>query len=431
MENKFVLIIHQNIEEASEIRDQLEAKDIHSVFSSSLKKGIELLLTIDPSLIILSSDMTQIDNYGSLDLSEKASQRLIPLLVITDPLSSAEKVSLYQNGAFDVIERPIDYPLFTQLISTRRTFAKMLDNELILDKSTGAYNRKTFFEHMQKRLFSYTNDPSTFSAALIDVDGLKEINRRAGFMTGDVVIKKLLHLINRFSDTTTVYRLSSKEFLLIFENLSMDDAVTRTTELALEFKTAQFPTELGDFQPTISASLSFWDSPKKSVGDLLKELDTAMQIMKDAGGNHVLPYSSSSEHTLKRNIRVILIDDDPIVQAMLQKHFAMWQMDKYTTSIQSFKSGYEFVHSDWYDTSTYYVFLLDGIMPKMTGFEVLEYVRSNYLSDRIIIAMLTSRNSSTDIEQALKLGADDYLTKPFRPKEVVLKIERLVRRLFG
>lgn len=431
MENKFVLIIHNNIEEASEIREQLEVKNIPSVISVSLEKGIELMLTVDPALIILSSDIPQSENNGMLDLSEKALKRLIPLLIITDKLSSADQVSLYRNGAFDIIQRPIHFLPFIQLISTRLSFTKLLDKELVLDKLTGAYNRKTFFEHMQKRILQYTNTPSSFSAVLIDVDALKEINRRAGFMSGDEVIKTLLHLIKEFDEITPVYRLSSKEFLLVYENLPIDKAVTNMTTIAHQFKTTPFQTDLKELHPTISVSLSHWDSPEKSVGELLKELDGMMQIIKDAGGNHVSPYSSYDEQTLKRTLKVILIDDDPIVLAMLEKHFSMWRMEKYNVCNQSFKSGYEFINSDWYDSSTYYVLLLDGVMPKMTGFEILEHVRSTYPSDRIIISMLTSRNSSTDIEQALQSGSDDYLTKPFRPKEVVLRIERLIRRLFG
>jgi DNA-binding response OmpR family regulator len=69
-------------------------------------------------------------------------------------------------------------------------------------------------------------------------------------------------------------------------------------------------------------------------------------------------------------------------------------------------------------------------MPKMDGLEVLHIVKKNVESQRVLVAMLTARKNEQDILHALNSGADDYMLKPFHPQEVLVRIQRLVNRLF-
>jgi diguanylate cyclase (GGDEF)-like protein len=74
------------------------------------------------------------------------------------------------------------------------------------------------------------------------------------------------------------------------------------------------------------------------------------------------------------------------------------------------------------------VVLLDVTMPKMTGFEVCEKIRSHSTTCLIPVILLTSRSSTRDRVTGLKLGADDYVIKPFEPLELSARVERLIRR---
>lgn len=72
--------------------------------------------------------------------------------------------------------------------------------------------------------------------------------------------------------------------------------------------------------------------------------------------------------------------------------------------------------------------LLDVMMPKLTGFEVCEKLRSNAKTCLIPIIMLTSLAQTKDKITGIKLGADEYLTKPFENFELIARIESLLRR---
>ena len=72
--------------------------------------------------------------------------------------------------------------------------------------------------------------------------------------------------------------------------------------------------------------------------------------------------------------------------------------------------------------------LLDLMLPKIDGLEVARQIKSNNNSASIPIIMLTAKSSEIDKVLGLELGADDYITKPFSPKELVARVKAVLRR---
>ena len=72
--------------------------------------------------------------------------------------------------------------------------------------------------------------------------------------------------------------------------------------------------------------------------------------------------------------------------------------------------------------------ILDVMMPGMDGFELLRHLRQNPLTKSMPIIMLTARGTEEDRISGFEYGADDYVTKPFSPKELMLRVKRLIKR---
>jgi two-component system, OmpR family, phosphate regulon response regulator PhoB len=72
--------------------------------------------------------------------------------------------------------------------------------------------------------------------------------------------------------------------------------------------------------------------------------------------------------------------------------------------------------------------ILDLMLPKMPGLEVCKILKSDSLTRHIPVLMLTARAEEVDRIVGLELGADDYVTKPFSPREVVLRAQAILRR---
>jgi two-component system phosphate regulon response regulator PhoB len=75
------------------------------------------------------------------------------------------------------------------------------------------------------------------------------------------------------------------------------------------------------------------------------------------------------------------------------------------------------------------VIVLDLMMPQMSGEEVCRELKNHESTARIPVLMLTAKAASEDRISGLELGADDYLTKPFSPRELVLRVEAVLRRM--
>jgi DNA-binding response OmpR family regulator len=71
--------------------------------------------------------------------------------------------------------------------------------------------------------------------------------------------------------------------------------------------------------------------------------------------------------------------------------------------------------------------LLDVMLPYTDGFELLAQLRANPAWNGVPVIILTSRTREHDAVRALSLGADDYLTKPFSPAELIARIRRRIR----
>src|SRR5438045_7149087 len=72
--------------------------------------------------------------------------------------------------------------------------------------------------------------------------------------------------------------------------------------------------------------------------------------------------------------------------------------------------------------------VLDVMLPELSGFEVLRRIRA---SSRMPVIMLTARGEEVDRVVGLEMGADDYLAKPFSPRELVARIRAVLRRMSG
>jgi CheY-like chemotaxis protein len=71
--------------------------------------------------------------------------------------------------------------------------------------------------------------------------------------------------------------------------------------------------------------------------------------------------------------------------------------------------------------------VLDISMPRADGFEVLAHLKSRPVPKRIPVMVLTARNAPDDIREAIRLGAQDYLTKPFSDRVFLMRLQRLLR----
>jgi DNA-binding response OmpR family regulator len=116
--------------------------------------------------------------------------------------------------------------------------------------------------------------------------------------------------------------------------------------------------------------------------------------------------------------RILVIDDDDKLNALLTQYLATFDLS--VSSRVTAQDGLRALQEDAYD-----VVVLDVMLPGMDGLTVLKKIRD---FSRVPVVMLTARGGVADRIIGLEAGADDYLPKPFEPRELVARIQAVLRR---
>lgn len=119
--------------------------------------------------------------------------------------------------------------------------------------------------------------------------------------------------------------------------------------------------------------------------------------------------------------KIIVIDDDNKLTDLLKDY-----LKKYNYSVVSYDNPVDALAH--LRNNSYDLMILDFMLPDMDGFETLKELRK---TNEIPVIMLTARGETTDKIVGLELGADDYLSKPFEPRELVARIQSVFRRTDG
>ena len=120
--------------------------------------------------------------------------------------------------------------------------------------------------------------------------------------------------------------------------------------------------------------------------------------------------------------RVLVVDDEADIVALVAYHLAR---AGYRVSTAS--SGSDALEDARREQPA--LIVLDLMLPGLSGYEVLERLRADASTRDIAVLMLTARREEQDRIRGLSLGADDYLTKPFSPQELVLRVGAILRRM--
>ncbi len=123
----------------------------------------------------------------------------------------------------------------------------------------------------------------------------------------------------------------------------------------------------------------------------------------------------------KTKTRILLVDDEPDILEILEYNLTNegYKVTKAKNGVEALKKA-----NEWEP----HLVLLDVMMPEMDGIETCEQLRKNPKLANLIIVFLTARSEDYSQVAGLEAGADDYITKPIKPKVLLSKIKAMLRR---
>jgi two-component system, OmpR family, alkaline phosphatase synthesis response regulator PhoP len=138
------------------------------------------------------------------------------------------------------------------------------------------------------------------------------------------------------------------------------------------------------------------------------------------------PLTSSSSERISRDSkpagerRILIVDDEPFILKSLT--FVLRKEGFLVDSATNGMEAKEKIEQQRPD-----VVFLDIMMPKMNGLEVCQWLRQDPVLKNTYVIILTAKGQEADREKGLKIGADEYMTKPFSPSHVVNRIKELLK----
>ena len=120
--------------------------------------------------------------------------------------------------------------------------------------------------------------------------------------------------------------------------------------------------------------------------------------------------------------RILVVDDEPDITALVAYHLA-----KAGYRVSTASNGTEAIRAAADQRPD--VIVLDLMLPGLSGLDVLQALRKQEETREVGVILLTARREEADRIRGLSLGADDYLTKPFSPHELTLRVGAILRRL--
>lgn len=425
-----IQIIDDDISMLILLKDVLEEKGWMVIANTTYDKAISQYYDVDPDCVIIDVNLPGKNGIEIIEELQKHTSKLfVPKIIISIVNDRNTRLNAFRKGADDFIEKPIDLEELTVRIERHLQRKQMYDESVLLDELTNLYNRRFLKDVFTRNMNDFKRNGQPFSIAILDIDHFKKINDCFGHLIGDKVLSSFAAFLKTETrNTDTVFRYGGEEFVILYQNTDHVQAIEITSRLLDKFADKQFTSNEETFSVTFSAGVHSITTHEDTMEIALSVADQALYKAKELGRARVEGFNYTTE-IAKRKLFISVIDDDAIIRAMLTRILPTMEVDQYEVNIQVFENGLTFFKSNRLDEKGEHFLIVDGVMPKMDGLEILQKVKQTKNGNNIHVLMLTGRKSESDIARALKLGADDYITKPFSITELQARIQRLIQRM--
>ena len=245
----------------------------------------------DIKLVVSDYGMPVKDGLAVLkELREQKDKNELGVIMMTSANENVSGAVFLKNGANDFIAKPfLKEELICRVNNTIENMENInkIANFANKDFLTGLFNRRYFYDDMQGYLASLEENPMPYAVAVIDVDGLKNINDKYGQDSGDKILKLLAKkLIDDTKSSDIAARFGGGEFCVLLKNVSQEDAVKFF--VGLRAAIASNPVNIKNESVKISVSIGVtFGKSDYNVDEILELADEALYRAKQNGRNRV------------------------------------------------------------------------------------------------------------------------------------------------
>ena len=181
---------------------------------------------------------------------------------------------------------------------------------------------------------------------------------------------------------------------------------------------------------TLSATIIEIGNNRVEFEELLEVGNRAIDEVISTGSPFEVTYISQFKEKDIEKIKVSILEENEIFRNVLSSSMENMNVDMFELEIKAFSNGYDFLESNWYRSSHTHIIIMNDILPRKNGLEVLHMVKQLPNEQRFITYMMTKKKSEEDMLYAYEIGVDEYLIKPFNIRLFEAQIRRTFERLW-
>lgn len=408
--------------------DRLTAR-IHAEAVSGLESDVviaenaaaaELLLRQHKVSIVLL-DLVLPDGDGRdllVRIRAAAATRDVPIVVTTARVDPATQAECYALGADTLLTKPVSPDLLAAVVGGQLDHAAELRIAGRVDRLTGLANRAALTDTLEHLAPLAIRTRNPLSIAMVDIDYFKSVNDTYGHDVGDRVLKQTARtLANTLRSSDLVARWGGEEFCIAFPDTNTSGAVSALTNALEAVRNLVFEANDEKFAVTFSAGVT-QVAAGISVAESMTEADRLMYFAKKSGRNRVC---SAMDEAAAPRPRVLLVEDDDAVgdtvaSLLRREGFDVLRHADGQNALRSIESEH------------FVLAVVDLNLPEVDGFELIGRLRALPISAKMPAIMLSGSAEEENIVRGFEIGANDYVTKPFQPRELMARVNRLVAR---
>jgi len=418
-EDDLILIVEDDPQFARVLEAAIGTENRRVVFAETAAEAKAVLARETPSLLILDLILPDSDGRNLLlELRSSPRTAAMPVLVVTARLGGEVKAECFALGADAYFEKPIELESFAVAVASQLERQARYTQLCRRDPVTGLPNRAAFIETCTQR-FAANPAGSAMAVAVLDLDHFQYVEERWGRVFAETVLRRVgARLALALRPAASFARWDGAQFIALYVGQNAVEAAL-TVAQALEML-RRLEVQGGDgerLMVTFSAGVTDV-AEGQSFEEALTGADRLLYRAKITGQNRVL----SSDTTIAvPPQRILLAEDDPSMVRILSRHLAQEGFE-----VVAYANGREALEAA--PTSGAALVISDIEMPELDGLGFLEALRAHPALRHVPVMMLTARGDESFIVRAFELGADEYLTKPFSPRELAARVRRLLRR---
>ncbi len=291
-----------------------------------------------------------------------------------------------------------------------------IQEQVLIDPMTGVYNFRYLKNEVKKQLEDLKRSYESFSLVYV-------INeQKQDYFLNNLTEKSFIQFLKRSlrsSDLLAHYK--KKGFVLLLPKTVKEDGIKLMNRLSQSFSAV--PISFDNRIHYTSFNFNVFEIPDPSIS-----ADDCLTLLTSNEMDAMNRFDStvSKNENMIRKLKVAVINEDRLIREMLKHQLSDLGGKLYDVEIKVFMDGEEFLNDPWHKQNERYLLIIDRILPKMGGFEIIRKMRTSYDRRKYLCLMIGNKSSDNDIAIALKSGANDYLEKPFSLKELRLRLNRIL-----